>query len=128
MKNQELKQIKLTDSIGKTIEGVKVSSYKHLIKYTDGTFSFFSQYCEWDSYSRDDIKIEYSKFIEKLKIRRDGTTYFTNTQQMFIDLGLLDGDLLIEHAKERIDREVKYCNDNDMATYLRLKEKFGEVA
>lgn len=46
-KMQELKQIKLTDAVGKKIAGVKVGYEKHIIKYEDGTFTFFERWEEW---------------------------------------------------------------------------------
>ena len=101
---QELKQIKLADAIGKKIVGIKVGYEKHIIKYDDGTFTFFERWEEWGSPSQGDTMLKYEKFIEKLGVRSDGSTYFTWTQEMLIELGILDGKMLIEDAKERIEK------------------------
>lgn len=121
---QEIKQIKLTDAIGKKVISVKIASEKHIIKYEDGTFSFFQRYEDWGCQFQEDIPLKYEKFIEKLNIRSDGTTWFTDTQEMLIELGLLDGQKLIADAKERIDEYVKKCNERDLREYERLKLKF----
>ena len=121
---QELKQIKLADAIGKKIVGVKVGSEKHIIKYEDGTFTFFERWEEWGSPSQGDIMLRYEKFIEKLGVRSDGSTYFTGVQEMLIELGILDGQKLIEDAKERIEKYVEECKVRERKEYDRLKAKF----
>lgn len=121
---QELKQIKLVDAIGKKIIGVKISCDKHIIKYDDGTFTFFERYEDWGSPSQCDVILKYEKFIEKLGIRPDGSTYFTNTQKMLIDLEILDGDKLIADAKERIEKYVIENNMREIKQYEKLKQKF----
>ena len=121
---QELKQIELADAIGKKIVGVKVGSEKHIIKYEDGTFTFFERWEEWGSPSQGDIMLRYEKFIEKLGVRSDGSTYFTGVQEMLIELGILDGQKLIEDAKERIEKYVEECKVRERKEYDRLKAKF----
>jgi len=120
----ELKQIKLADAIGKTIKGIEVGYEKHIIAYTDGTFSFFERYEEWGSTYQSDITLKYEQFIEKLGIRGDGTTYFTGTQEMLIKLGILDGEKLIEDAKERIEKYVEDCKISERKKYEELKAKY----
>lgn len=121
---QKINQIKLTDAIGKKIVGVKISSEKHVIKYEDGTFSFFERWEDWGSPTQGDIMLNYGEFVQKLNIRKDGSTYFTTTQYMLIELGILDGQKLIEDAKKRIEKYVKECEDRERKEYERLKAKF----
>lgn len=120
----EFKQIKLADAIGKTIKGIEVGYDKHLIAYTDGTFSFFVRYEEWGSTHQSNIVIKYENFIENLGINRDGTTYFTETQEMFINLGIIDGEQLIKDAKDRIEEYVEAFNKSERKKYEELKAKF----
>jgi len=68
--------------------------------------------------------LKYEKFIEKLGVRSDGSTYFTWTQEMLIELGILDGKMLIEDAKERIEKYVEECKVRERKEYDRLKAKF----
>lgn len=124
---QELKQINLTDAIGKKIVGVKTGSDKVIIKYSDDTFSFFERWYEWDCLLHGDIPLKYEKFIEKLGIRSDGSTYFTETQEMLIALGILDGQKLIEDAKERIEKYVEECKVRERKEYEKLKAKFENI-
>lgn len=121
---QDLKQIKLSEAIGKRIADVRVASEKHIIKYDDGSFSFFERYEEWDSQYQDDITLKYEKFIERLGIRSDGSTYFTGVQEMLIELGILDGDKLIEDAKGRIEKYVADCEIRERKDYEKLRAKF----
>lgn len=121
---QELKQIKLTDAVGKKIAGVKVGYEKHIIKYEDGTFTFFERWEEWGSPQQGDVTLKYEKFIERLGIRSDGSTYFTGTQEMLIELGILDGQKLVQDAKERIEKYVEECKARERKEYEKLKAKF----
>lgn len=123
-KMQELKQIKLTDAVGKKIAGVKVGYEKHIIKYEDGTFTFFERWEEWGCPGQGDVTLKYEKFIEKLGIRSDGSTYFTGTQEMLIELGILDGQKLVQDAKERIEKYVEECKARERKEYEKLKAKF----
>lgn len=124
---QELKQINLTDAIGKKIVGVKTGRDKVAIKYSDGTFSFFERWYEWDCQQYGDITLKYEKFIEKLNVRSDGSTYFTETQRMLIELGILDGQKLIEDAKERIEKYVEEYKVRERKEYEKLKAKFENI-
>ncbi len=121
---QELKQIKLADAIGKKIKGVEVASEKHIIAFEDGTFTFFERWEKWGSPSQGDITLKYEKFIEKLGVRSDGSTYFSGVQEMLIKLGILDGEKLIEDAKERIEKYVEECKTRERKEYEKLKAKF----
>lgn len=121
---QELRQIKLDDAIGKKIKGVAVGSEKHIITYEDGTFSFFEQYEEWGSSVQDDVPLNYGRFIEKLGIRQDGSTYFTSLQEMLIKLGIISGEKLIEDSKERIEKYVEEVEKKEKKEYERLKQKY----
>ena len=121
---QELKQVELKQAIGKTLKNVHTSYKGFVIIYTDGTFSCFKEYDNWGSLTNDDNILKYEKFIEKLGIRPDGSTYFTELQQFLIDAGILDGEKLIEDAKPRIEKYVQECEAKERKDYVRLKEKF----
>lgn len=121
---QVLNQINLADAIGKTIAKIAVSSDRHVIAYTDGSFSLFERYEEWGSPNQSDVKISYKSCVAKLNIRADGSTWFTSTQEMLIEAGVLDGDKLIEDAKERIDAYVAQCEESDRKRYEGLKARF----
>ena len=121
---QNLRQIKLADALGKKIIGVQVSDDKHIIKYDDGSFTFFERWEEWGSPSQGDVALKYETLVEKLRVRKDGSTYFTKTQEMLIELGILDGQKLIEDAKERIEKYVESCEAIDRKEYEILKKRF----
>lgn len=121
---QELKQIKLTDAIGKKIKAVRIERDKHVIVYDDGSFSFFQKYEEWGSDFSSDIELKYEKFIDKLGIREDGSTYFTSTKEMLIAVGVLDRFKLIEDAKERIEKYVEEKRERRYKLYKELEKEF----
>jgi hypothetical protein len=124
---QELNQVELKDSIGKTIKKVHVGHCEFVIIYTDDSFSCFKEYDDWGSISNDDCKLKYEGFIERLGIKADGSTYFTGFQQFLIDAGILDGEQLILDAKTRIDAYVENCKQNELKEYNRLKAKFEQL-
>ena len=103
---QELKQVELKQAIGKTVKDVFIEYRNFVIIYTDGSFSCFKEYDDWGSITNDDKKLKYEVFIEKLGVRGDGSTYFTGLQEFLIKAGILDGQKLIEDAKERIEKYV----------------------
>jgi hypothetical protein len=121
---QELKQVKLQDAIGKTIVCVKVTPDAHAIKYYDGTFSFFGKRQKWDLELQSDIILTYDNLINTLGISYDGKTYFTDTQEMLIDIGVLDGKKLIKDAKDRIAKVILENKERELKQYERLKSKF----
>lgn len=123
---QEFKQIKLADSIGKKIVAIKVAHCKHIIKYDDGSFSFFERYEEWGSSILEDTKLKYEVFIQKLNVQNDGRVLFTETQQFLIDLGILDGNKLIEDGKNKINERIAEIEMRERKEYERLKYKFGK--
>ena len=92
--------------------------------YTDGSFSCFKEYDDWGSITNDDKKLKYDVFIEKLGIRSDGSTYFTGLQEFLIKAGILDGQKLIEDAKERIEKYIEDCEVKERKEFERLKAKF----
>lgn len=124
---QELKQIELKQAIGKSIKNVHISYKGFVIIYTDDTFSCFKEYDNWGSLTNEDSILKYEIFIEKLGIRPDGSTYFTELQQFLIDAGILDGNKLIEDAKPRIKKYVKEFEEKERREYERLKDKFEKV-
>lgn len=121
---QELKQIELKQAIGKTIKDVFIDYSRFVIIYTDGSFSCFQEYDDWGSITYDDKKIKYEFLIEELGIRSDGSTYFTQLQDFLIKAGILDGQKLIEDAKERIEKYVSDCELKERKEYERLRAKF----
>lgn len=123
---QELDQVELKDSIGKTIKSVHVEYNQFVIIYTDNSFSCFKEYDDWGSITNGNHKLKYEGFIERLGIRADGSTYFTRFQQFLIDAGILNGEQLILDAKPRIEKYVEQCKQNELKEYNRLKAKFGE--
>jgi len=123
---QELKQIKLTDAIGKTIKAVEIGNNKHIILFEDNSFSFFERYTYYNCEYQEDTILKYSAFIDRIGIRPDGSTYFTNTQKMLIDLGVLNAEKLIEDAKERILEYVKNCEEKEKQIFEKLKLKFED--
>jgi hypothetical protein len=123
---QELNQVELKESIGKTIKKVHIAYNQFVIIYTDDSFSCFKEYDDWGSITNGDHKLKYNMFIEKLGIRADGSTYFTGFQQFLIDAGILDGKQLILDAKPRIDKYVEECKQRELKEFQRLKEKFEQ--
>jgi len=123
---QVLNQIKLSEAIGKKIVAVAVSYERHAIKYEDGSFSYFGRFDNWDSPEQADVILKYDTFIEKLNIRGDGSTWFTNTQELLIKIGVLDGDKLIEDAKSRIDAYVADYEKRELKELQRLTEKYSK--
>jgi hypothetical protein len=121
---QELKQVELKQAIGKTIKDVFIEYRNFVIIYTDGSFSCFKEYDDWGSITNDDKKLKYEVFIEKLGIRSDGSTYFTGLQEFLIKAGILDGQKLIEDAKERIEKYIEDCKTKERKEFERLKAKF----
>lgn len=121
---QELKQLELKQAIGKTIKNVFIEYRKFVIIYTDGSFSCFKEYDDWGSITNDDKKLKYEVFIEKLGIRSDGSTYFTGLQEFLIKAGILNGQKLIEDAKERIEKYVSDFEAKEKKEYERLMTKF----
>jgi hypothetical protein len=121
---QELKQVELKQAIGKTIKDVFIEYRIFVIIYTDGSFSCFKEYDDWGSITTDDKILKYDKFIEKLGIRTDGSTYFTGIQEFLIKAGILDGQKLIEDAKERIEKYVEDWKIKERYEFERLKAKF----
>lgn len=122
---QELNQIELKQAIGKTIKDVFIEYRNFVIIYTDGSFSCFKEYDDWGNITNDDNKLKYDVFIEKLGIRSDGSTYFTGLQQFLIKAGILDGQKLIEDAKERIENYVSDLEAKEKKEYERLSAKFN---
>lgn len=122
---QELKQIELKQAIGKAIQDVFIEHRFFVLIYTDGTFSCFKEYDDWGTITNADSTLTYEKFIEKIGIRPDGSTYFTGLQEFLIKAGILDGEKLIEDAKERIDEFVNQCESKERKEYERLKAKFA---
>jgi hypothetical protein len=121
---QELKQVELKQAIGKTIKDVFIEYNSFAIVYTDGSFSCFKEYDDWGIITKDDKKLKYEVFIEKLGIRSDGSTYFTRFQEFLIKAGILDGQKLIEDAKERIEKCAEDCKAKERKEFERLKAKF----
>lgn len=118
---QELNQIELKQAIGKTIKDVFIGHRNFVIIYTDGSFSCFKEYDDWGSITNDDVFLKYEVFIERLGVRRDGSTYFTEFQEFLIKAGILDGQKLIEDAKTHIDKCVEEFAIRDRKEYDRLK-------
>ncbi len=122
---QNLNQIELKQSVGKCIKNVFIDYRFFVIIYTDDSFSCFKQYNDWDDITNDDCILKYEKFIEKLGIRNDGSTYFTDLQEFLIKAGILNGEKLIEDSKERIDKYINECKNKELKEYERLKQKFN---
>lgn len=122
---QNLNQIELKQAVGKIIKSVFVESRFFVIIYTDDSFSCFKEYDDWGTITNDDSTLKYEKFIEKIGIRPDGSTYFTGLQEFLIRAGVLDEEKLIEDAKERIEEFVNKCESKERQEYERLKAKFA---
>ena len=121
---QALKQVELKQAIGKTVKDVFIEYRNFVIIYTDGSFSCFKEYDDWGSITNDDNKLKYEVFIEKLGIRSDGSTYFTGLQEFLIKAGIIDGQKLIEDAKERIEKYARDFEAKEKKEYERLMAKF----
>jgi hypothetical protein len=121
---QTFNQIKLQDSVGKTVKAVEAKYLKLLIVFTDNSFSFFERYDEFGSQEQSNIIITYQGFIDSLYVNHDGRIITTSTQQMFIDTGLLDFDKLIEDCKEQIQKKLSWYEAREREEYAKLKAKF----
>lgn len=121
---QELNQIWLKDAIGKKITAVEVGHDKHAIKFDDGSFSFFERWEEWGSPRQGNTKITYEEFFKKLNVQKNGDVIFTETQEMLINLGAMDGKKLLEDAKGIIQDKVDNIERQERKMYEILKSKF----
>lgn len=120
------KQINIKDSVGKQIARAETDGARVAIAYTDGTFSVFEEYDDWGCTGVRDAIMKDSVFIDKLGKRADGSTYFTDLQEILIKIGVLDGNALIAMAKDRIDEYVEKEDKRMRKLYLELHEKYGE--
>ncbi len=118
-------QIKLEETVGKNISSIKYDDDRLLICYTDNTFVFFGRYQNYDYSEQGDFNITFEKFIEKINIRPDGSTWFTRTQEMFIDSGIISEETLLEACADKIKSRIEATEKIEKEEFERLKLKFS---
>ncbi len=124
-KMEDLKQVKVYESVGKQIVNVQLNSDKVLLVFNDGTFSFFQRYQDFDCDIIGDVSITVKGFAERLSLNVNNEPILSGTMKMFVDAGLIDFKELCLFAKDKIDALVEARKDADLKHLKRLQEKYG---
>lgn len=114
-----LKQVLISESVGKTIEAVRFYADIFIMKYTDNTFS-----CRYNN--EDSDKDELRKFLTYDNLRWDiySNDVINSLSSVLIEMGIIDETLLRQaRNKFEIDK-VNFQKQRDFKEYQRLKKIF----
>ena len=114
---ENLTQVRLQDTIGKTIKGIGYDNYRCAVLFTDNTFI-----CVESEF--DNVYYNFDNLVTWLNYCDSDEPMLSGVSRVFVDAGIVNVEELMVAGRKRKQTYEEEKKEKRYNEYLRLKKEF----